>query len=247
MSYSVFADYYDALTQNVKYHERADYFCSLLEKLNHAAGLTLDLACGTGSLTIEFAKRGFDIYGIDASVEMLSLARQKAVEEGLDLLFLYQKMQSLDLYGTVDTVICALDSINHLTAAKDVQATFAKVSLFMNPGGYFIFDCNTVYKHQTILGNQTYIYDTDKVFCAWQNHYDEKTERVSIELDFFEKQPSHMYLRSSEHFYERAYSPEQLSEWLVQAGFEAPVFYDELTFNPPRPNSERLVVVAKKR
>ena len=107
MSYASFAQYYDSLTHNVEYARRADYLCTLLAHLGHAPGLTLDLACGTGSLTVELAKRGMDIYGIDGSADMLSVARQKAAESGLDLLFLCQKMQKLDLYGTVDTVICA--------------------------------------------------------------------------------------------------------------------------------------------
>ena len=98
---------------------------------------------------------------------MLSVARQKAAESGLDLLFLCQKMQKLDLYGTVDTVICALDSINHLTLEKDVQAAFDRVSLFLNPGGWFLFDVNTVYKHRYVLADNVFLYDTDEVYCVW--------------------------------------------------------------------------------
>ena len=112
--YSVFAQYYDELTRNVRYAERAEYFLALLKRLEHAPGLTLDLACGTGSLTLELFCRGVDIYGVDASVAMLSQAREKCMNVGADILFLCQKMQSIDLYGTVDTVICSLDSINHL-------------------------------------------------------------------------------------------------------------------------------------
>ena len=91
--------YYDSLTQNVEYARRAEYLCALMEHLGHRPGLTLDLACGTGSLTIALAERGIDVYGIDGSADMLSVARQKAAESGLDLLFLCQKMQKLDLYG----------------------------------------------------------------------------------------------------------------------------------------------------
>ena len=189
MSYASFAQYYDSLTHNVEYVRRADYLCTLLAHLGHASGLTLDLACGTGSLTVELAKRGMDIYGIDGSADMLSVARQKAAESGLDLLFLCQKMQKLDLYGTVDTVICALDSINHLTLEKDVQTAFDRVSLFMNPGGWFLFDVNTVYKHRHVLADNIFLYDTDEVYCTWQNHYEEKNDRVSIQLDFFGREP----------------------------------------------------------
>lgn len=132
MSYDVFARYYDALTQNVNYEEMADYLCALLDKEGHKAGLTLDLACGTGSLTLALARRGLDIYGVDASMEMLSAAQEKAAEEELSILFLCQKMQTLDLYGTVNTVFCTLDSLNHLTGEEDVRKTFPVSRFFWN-------------------------------------------------------------------------------------------------------------------
>lgn len=245
MSYSAFARYYDSLTQNVGYPERADYICNLLKRLDHDAGLTLDLACGTGSLTIELAKRKIDVYGIDGSASMLSVAQQKAAENGLPLLFLCQKMQNIDLYGTVDTVICMLDSINHLTSECDVQKAFSRVSLFLNPGGYFLFDMNTLYKHKYVLGNHTFVYDTDEVYCVWQNRFEEKTGRVGITLDFFERSGG-TYLRSSEQFYERAYDTQRILSMLEQAGLETVGLFGDLSFEKPDDQAERIVVVAKK-
>ncbi len=246
MSYATFARYYDALTINVDYKARAEYCSSLLHRLNHDPGITLDLACGTGNLTIELAKRGMDVYGIDGSASMLSVANQKAADAGFKILFLCQQMQSIDLYGTVDTVFCALDSINHLTSEKDLQKTFERVSLFMNPGGYFIFDINTVYKHKCILANNTFVYDTDKVYCVWQNRFDEKTNRVSISLDFFGRE-GNTYYRNSEHFHERAYSTDLIESMLDCAGLETVGIFDDLSFDVPKDTSERILVAARKK
>lgn len=245
MSYSSFARYYDCLTQNVEYEKRAEYFCRILAFLHHSPGITLDLACGTGSLTVALAERGLDVYGIDSSLAMLSVAQQKAAEHELEILFLCQKMQSIDLYGTVDTVICALDSINHLTSETDVLKTFQRVSLFLDPNGYFIFDINTIYKHRNVLSDHVFVYDTDEVYCIWQNQFDEKTNRVGITLDFFGRE-GNAYYRSSEHFYERAYSMEHIESLLSKAGLQAVHVFDDLSFEKPRKNSERIVVVAKK-
>ncbi|HEX3038448.1 MAG TPA: methyltransferase domain-containing protein [Oscillospiraceae bacterium] len=244
-SYAAFARYYDSLTLNVNYPARADYLCSLFSNLNHNTGITLDLACGTGSLTVELAKRGLDIYGIDGSMSMLSVAQQKAATNDLNILFLCQQMQRIDLYGTVDTVICALDSINHLTSEKDVLSTFQRVSLFLNEDGYFVFDVNTTYKHKQVLSNNTFVYDTDDVYCVWQNSYESKKNRVGISLDFFARD-SEVYHRSSEHFYERAYPTEQLISMLNQAGMELVHLYDDMSFSEPNDTSERLVFVTKK-
>ena len=245
MSYASFAQYYDSLTQNVEYARRAEYLCALMEHLGHRPGLTLDLACGTGSLTIALAERGIDVYGIDGSADMLSVARQKAAESGLDLLFLCQKMQKLDLYGTVDTVICALDSINHLTLEKDVQAAFDRVSLFLNPGGWFLFDVNTVYKHRYVLANNVFLYDTDEVYCVWQHHYEEKNDRVGNQLDFFGREGS-LSRRSGDHFYERAYPPEQLRHMLEEAGFDKVYRFGDLSLQEPGEREERVVYAARK-
>lgn len=245
-AYSDFAEFYDCLTQNVGYDKKADYLLELFKRHNHNAGLTLDLACGTGTLTLELKKRGIDIYGIDASCEMLTIAQQKAFENGQNIMFICQKMQNLNLYGSIDTCICSLDSINHLTSSSDVQKTFDRISMFMNPGGLFVFDANTVYKHKYVLGDNCYIYDTKKVFCAWQNNYNEKNNKVMITLDFFEPDGK-LYRRSSEQFSERAYTRSEMTEMLTKAGFELEAVYDDMSFEVPKQNSEREIYVVRKK
>lgn len=244
-AYTAFADFYDGLTANVDYKSRADYIEKLLAHHKHDFGLCVDLACGTGSLTIELAKRGVDIYGIDGSSQMLSQAQMKAYDEGLSVLFLCQKMQSIDLYGTVDTCLCTLDSINHLTEPDLVQKTFDRVSLFMNPGGLFVFDVNTVYKHKEILSGNTFVYDTDDVYCVWQNTPIDET-LVKIDLDFFEYDGK-AYRRTSESFCERAYSNVQLSEMLSKAGFAIEGVYGDMTLDAPKDAEQRMIYVARKR
>ncbi len=244
--YSIFAQFYDQLTQNADYANRAQYLLELMHKFNHSPGLTLDLACGTGSLTLELHRLGIDVYGVDSSVEMLSLAQEKCMDAGVDILFLHQKMQDLNLFGTVDTILCTLDSINHLQGKDDVLKTFEKVHLFLNPGGYFIFDINTLYKHNCVLGNNTFVYDLSGLFCVWQNRCKSGTGRVDINLDFFQRDGK-FYRRSTEHFTEYAYPNEMVIRWLRDVGFAHISVFDELTFQPPKEHSQRLVFVAKKK
>lgn len=244
-NYDIFAMYYDSLTKNVHYAGRAEYLLKLLERFNHPAGITLDLACGTGSLTLELYSRGVDVYGADASPSMLSVAKDKAYDAGADILFLCQKMQNIDLYGTVDTVICALDSINHLQSAAQIQAAFNRVSLFMNPGGYFVFDFNTVYKHRNILKDNIYVYDTDDVYCVWQNRYRPSNNQVDITLDFFEKNGD-TYSRSREHFAEITFEQGVVAGMLEKSGLSVEAVFDDMTFNSPKEDSQRIIFVTKK-
>ncbi|MEE0859518.1 MAG: class I SAM-dependent methyltransferase [Acutalibacteraceae bacterium] len=246
LSYSYFADFYDELTNNVDYKEYAQYILSLAKRYNHDMGITLDLACGTGTLTLLLKQMGVDIYGIDASAEMLSVAQEKAIQSNMNgMLFLCQKMQSIDLYGTIDTCICTLDSINHVTNIDNVQKAFSKVSFFMNPDALFIFDVNTLYKHQKILADNTFVYDTPNVYCVWQNALCKDKKTVDISLDFFEKFDD-MYRRYSENFRERAYTHEEICTMLDNAGFKLLDVFGEMTFKKPQENSQRNIYIAQK-
>ena len=246
MAYGVFAEFYDELTQNIDYSDKADYLCRIFDKFGHTPGYVLDLACGTGSLTIELKKRGFDIYGADASYEMVAEAQHKADDENLEILFICQEMQSLDLYGTINTCVCTLDSINHLKGREQVQKAFNRVSDFMEKDGLFVFDVNTLYKHRYVLGNNTFVYDTDNVYCVWQNMFDDKDYSVQIDLDFFIPDDE-IYFRSSESFKEYAYSVEDIEKMLNDSGFDILGFYHDMTFGKPLDETQRITFVAKKR
>ena len=246
MSYSYFAEYYDILTENVEYEKRAEYFLELFKKHKHNTGLTLDLACGTGTLTLELCRRGIDIFGCDMSADMLSIAQQKAYKNDRNIMFICQKMQNLKLLGKIDTCICTLDSINHLLSSEDVQKTFSRVKQYLNNNGIFVFDLNTIYKHKYILGDNCYIYDTEKVFCAWQNNYYENDNKVVITLDFFER-VGKLYKRSTEQFPERAYSDDEIRNMAKNSGFDVEAVYDDMSFDEIKENSQRAVYVLRKK
>lgn len=245
--YAEFSGVYDILTQNVDYPQRADYIADLLSQNGVTGGILLDLACGTGTMSVEMAKKGFEVIGVDASGEMLSIAMNNAYEAEQNILFLCQQMQQLDLYGTINAAICTLDSINHLTDISDVEAAFSKVSLFMEQNGIFVFDVNTPYKHREILANNTFVYDTDGVYCVWQNTLDADTDTVQIDLDIFEEIEPDVYERTQESFCERAYPIDVLLKLLEKTGFEPIVVFDELTEQPPQENSQRVFIAARKK
>lgn len=242
--YDAFAEVYDKLTDNIEYKKRADYVSALFDRYGvRGKEPILDLACGTGSLTIELAKLGYDMIGVDSAYAMLSQAQNKKYEENVDVLFLCQDMTELDLYGTISGAVCMLDSLNHLDSAEDVKRTIEKVGLFMEHGGIFIFDVNTIYKHREILGNNTFVYDCDDVYCVWQNSLNDD-DSVDISLDIFERKDG-AYYRSGEEFSERAYPIGQYKKWLGDAGFELLHIYDEMSDRELNDRTQRAVFVAR--
>ncbi len=246
--YHSFSYFYDKLTSNISYKERAEYFDMLIKKHNGKKNLLLDLACGTGSLSEEMSRMGYDVIGVDASEEMLNEALDKKFDSGLNIQYLCQDMTRLDMFGTIDVTICALDSINHLNSFEDIRTTFAKVSLFCEPGGLFIFDINTPYKHKNILGDNTFIYDMEEVFCVWQNSFRVGSEdsRVDITLDIFGKNENGLYERYYDELSEIAFDRKLVEDTLESVGFSVEAVYDYDTVNPPTDESEKLVFVARK-
>ncbi len=246
--YKDFAFFYDLLMKNADYESRFDYIVGLLAENSIGGGILLDMACGTGTLSKMFAQKGFDVIGVDASEEMLSKAQEKKLEEDFDALFLCQKMEELDLFGTIDAAVCTLDSLNHVTEKEKIREIFRRVALFMNDGGVFLFDVNTLYKHREVLGNNAFVFDTENVFCAWQNALLEDGETTQIDLDIFEsdEEEDDVYVRYSEEFFERGYELDFLKKTLEQFRFEVVGIYDDMTKEPIKENSERAVFVCKK-
>ncbi len=243
--YGNFAQFYDSLMYDVDYKKRTAYLLRLFSKYGKKPTLLLDVACGTGGFSNCFAKQGVEVIGVDMSQEMLSLAREKSAEEGNDILYLCQKAEELDLYGTVDGVICCLDSLNHITDYKEFCKALKKVSLFLEEQCLFIFDINTEYKHKEILGDNVFVIENDAVYCVWANKFREKYCKVDISLDFFVEQNG-VYHRFSEEFSERAYTPEEISAALKKAGLEIVEIFEDMTEKPLSSNSERAVYVTRK-
>ena len=186
--YSVLAPFYDSLNGGTfDYDGYADAVEKLLDKNGIPKGsLLLDLACGTGAMTLRLLKKGYDVIGVDLSPEMLGVCRENCENEGFSPLLLCQDMCSLDLYGTVEAAVCCLDSVNYLTGDGELDILFSKLKNFISPGGLFIFDINTERKFGEIYANNVYTYDADGVFCVWQNSFDKKTRLTSI-LPFLSK------------------------------------------------------------
>lgn len=246
MSYSSFATVYDTLTKNVDYKKRAAYIGALLSDFGIKDGLLLDLACGTGSLSVELSKIGFEVIGTDASEDMLMQAREKAMEEGENIFFLCQKMQETDLYGTVRAVVCSLDSLNHLKNTEELKKTFRVLKNFVDDGGIMIFDVNTVYKHREILADNTFVYDEKGVYCIWQNTLCPDGKTVGINLDFFVKTPNGAYNRFSESFKETAFTHEEICEAVESGGFCVVGKYAELSRDEPDGDTQRVYYVARR-
>ena len=247
MSYSSFAAFYDSLQSDVMYEQRAGYIAKLFKKYDRLPTQLLDVACGTGGFSLQFAKMGMSVTAADPSPEMLSVAQKKASATDLDIMLVCQSARDTKLPYAVDGAVCCLDSINHIIDKRELKASFRAVAVAVKDGGLFIFDVNTPFKHRNILSGNTFVIENDDVYCVWQNSDCEKNGIVGICLDFFGKDADGKYIRTTEEFAERAYTDEEIRGMLEPAGLEVVAVLGDMSFKAPKACDERVIYVTKKR
>ena len=255
--YDVWGDFVDelikkygiskAISQEVKQDDKNVNESDEEAALEQEKNLVVELGCGTGSFTLEMAKRGYDIMGIDLSSEMLDIARRKSVDAGFDLMFLEQDMRELDLYCTAGTIVSVCDSINYLTEDSDVIDCFKLVNNFLFPGGIFIFDFNTDYKYKEVIGDTTIAENREDCSFIWENYYDEESHINEYDLTIFARcdKNDEIFRRSIETHYQRGYTLEEMKHFIEVSGLEFVAAIDADTHEAPCQTSERIYVIAR--
>ena len=245
MSYQDFAQFYDLLTENIDYRSFAEPYLKALSSFNISEGSSmLDLACGSGNLSVVMKSCGYNVTGADLSEEMLTAAAAKS--DGIRWLRL--DMTKLPFDSEFDSVICCLDSINHLEDLEAVKKTFGGVYRSLKKGGIFAADLNTPFKHMKVLADNAFIFDYDGLFCSWQNELDHDSPhcRVDMFLDFFKENKDGSYTRFTDFLSEIAPEPETVIQMLEESGFAVKAVTDFPSGKNLRPKSEKYMVVAQK-
>jgi len=244
-SYQSLALIYDRLMEDAPYDKWMEYFTKTIELYGGSAHEVIDLACGTGTLSIKLAKRGYDVTSIDLSEDMLAITFDKAGQSGVYVQLLCQDMREFIVTSPVDVVVCFCDSLSYLTDPLDVEHTFRQVWQALKPGGVFLFDVHSVYKIQEFYGDQTFALADPDISYIWQCDWD-GGQQVVHELTFFVREGSH-YKRFEEVHQQRGYKADEIENWLQKAGFENITCTADFTDEPPQETSQRLFFAAVKR
>lgn len=246
--YSALAPFYDALNRDVDYRTWADFAEACFAKyFPGKVESVLDLACGTGSMALELCRRGYDMIGVDASPDMLAVARERAEEAGLSdrILYLCQDMCEFELYGTVEAVVCCLDAVNHVTDRAALSRCFHWVHNYLVPDGIFLFDVNTPYKFSHTYGDRAYLLEEDGVLCAWQNLYRPRSRVCDFYISLFTEEEDGRYSRQDVHQRERVYSLTALRRLLAENGLELLSVSGNFAFEEPGDECERYYIAAR--
>ena len=246
-AYQSFARVYDMFMDNIPYEEWGEYVSSLLKEYGIEDGLVLELGCGTGSLTQVLAGMGYDMIGVDNSADMLEIAQEKKLESGLDILYLLQDMREFELYGTVRAAVSICDSMNYILEEEELLEVFRLVNNYLDPGGIFIFDMNTRYKYEEILGENTIAENREEGSFICDNYYHREEEINEYDLTLFipEGRESLLYRKYQETHYQKAYAVGRVRELLEEAGLQFVSVYEAFTREEPDSGSERVYFLAR--
>lgn len=243
-NYSEFAEVYDMFMDNIPYEEWGEYLYSLLKEYGVDNGIIADLGCGTGNITQYLAAIGYDMIGIDYSDEMLNIAMEKRDENGYDILYLNQDMREFELYGTVSGIVSICDSMNYIIEEEELLEVFKLVNNYLDIGGVFIFDMNTIYKY-TQIGDSTIAENREEASFIWENTYYKEDNINEYDLTLFIRDEHGKYDKYTENHLQRGYSLEQIKKLITLSGMEYIGSYSAFTKEPVSDTTERMYIIAR--
>lgn len=245
MAYKEFANIYDELIyEDINYDKVAEKIIELCTEKNIKFDDYLDLACGTGNVSIKVAKHFKNTYAVDLSDDMLNIAFDKFKKNKIKAKVICQDMCELSLNNKFNLITSVLDSTNYITEEEDLEEYFLRVYEHLKEDGLFIFDINSYYKLSNILGNNIYTYSSDEIFYTWENFFEE--EVLNMFLTFFVKQDNGLYEKFEEEHFERAYKEEYIEKLLEKCGFKLLKKFEGYSENKVTENSERILYVVCK-
>ena len=247
--YTEFAYLYDTFMEDVPYDKWADLLSCLIKAYGENTRTVLDLGCGTGTLTLMLSDMGYDVMGVDNSQDMLSVADSKAFESGKEILFINQDMRTLDLVEKQDCIFSICDCINYLLLDEDVLDTFGCVKNCLDNNGLFIFDFNTVYKYETVIGDTTIAENREDCSFIWENFYSVDDHINEYDVTFFKRvsdEGNGLFERFEETHIQRGYTLEEMKMFVLKSGLRFITAIDEETRKEPTEESERIYIVCRK-
>ena len=247
MNYAYFSFLYDELMNEAPYEEWLNFFDQQKYRYNPDGKQLLDLACGTGTLSIKLFEKGLTVTGVDLSADMLSIASQKAMDKGYTIPFYQQNMAKLDGLSGFDFVVSFCDSINYLKSENEVKSTFQSVYKALVPGGLFLFDVHSPYKIEKIYKNNSFCYNGEDISYIWMCFPGEFPLSIEHELTFFVRDEStQMYERYDELHEQRTFPLATYKKWLEACGFEILSVTGDFTNQSVGDTTERMFFTVRK-
>jgi len=211
-----------------------------LEKQLGRKGRVLDVPCGFGRHSLELARRGHRVTGVDLSVEFIAEAREAAKAAKLKAEFIEGDMRRLRLDGKFDLACCLGNSFGYLEF-DDMIAFVRAVAGALKPGGKFVIE--TGMAAESILSNvkEREWWQVDDILFAVENRYQADVSCLETEATFVRNGKTEV--RKWWHW---VYTVGEIRRLLGQAGLEISGLFSGPDGQPYKAGSPDLILVAEK-
>lgn len=237
---SSFASIYDDIMGAVPYNLWYDYLHEIMDYYKLKANKVLDLACGTGNMSILFAQNDYQVTGIDISKQMLDEARKKVDKLEQEIEFIDSDLRSFNMEKKFDMAFCLFDSLNYILNIEELERVFENVYRVLNEEGSFIFDMNTIRRLMSIKAGTTVIHG-DNYSCIWEDIIDHKRKLWQVKLKIYLKELAEYH---EELHQETGYKIQEVKDLLRKVGFKYVDVYNSYTFSKADDNDNRIYFIA---
>lgn len=238
-AYGVLARHYDRLMAGVPYRRWVNFIAAHARRLGSPR--IVDLGCGTGTVAVQLAKRGYQVAGVDASSEMLALAAQRARREKVAVAWYQQGFRQFSL--PADLVLCTCDGFNHILRPAALVAVLARIRRLLSPGGELVFDVNTPLKYRRVLGDNSFHFQYPDLSVVWDNQY--RAPYNYAHLTLFERE-GEGFKRRLATIRQRCYPVHSLLYYLYQCGYDVVSLCGDYRPGAGAAAARRLTIVARK-
>lgn len=236
------APFYDELMMGVPYQLWVRYLEDIFNRYKSAPKSILDVACGTGNVSEVLADRGYDVTGIDLSVDMINVAKSK---QPVRVDYYAQGIAQLNLHKRFDAAVSLFDSLNYVTDASELALGMRKVYEHLEDNGLFIFDVNTIYALENHFFDRGCLSEDVYPRYLWTSEYDHSTAICTVNM-IFEAMADGELVRFKEVHRQRGYSLEELSSMMIDAGFDLLDIFSAYKFKKPNRRSDRVFFIGRK-
>ncbi|MFD1038546.1 class I SAM-dependent DNA methyltransferase [Virgibacillus byunsanensis] len=248
MAYQQMAYLYDQLMMEAPYNKWLEFTEEMIRQTGKKVSKIADLGCGTGQITTRLAAKGYQMTGVDYSIDMLSYAEQRSSDQSLSVQWIHQDLRELEGIKDVDLAVSYCDVMNYITTEKELNVVFEKVSDILNPGGLFIFDVHSMYHVENNFVNHTFGDVSEDISYIWFCLEGDIPGEMYHDLTFFVKD-GNQYNRFDEYHHQQTFPIEKYQELLIQSGFEISNISADFSMEKQNlsKHAERIFIVAEKR
>jgi SAM-dependent methyltransferase len=200
----------------------------------------LDMACGIGRHSLEFARRGYDVTAVDIAEYYLNQLWEQSQKESLEIEIIKSDMREYVSQSSFDAALLMFTSLGYFTDVKDELKVVRNIYQALNPGGLLLIDQMGKEIVQQIFQPRDW-HEIDGTYWLEERIPDDDWEHLTNRWIIYTKGKIREY-----KFRLKLYSATELSAMLKQSGFKKIRIYGDLSGTPYDEKAKRLIVIGQK-